>query len=286
MTGLMTLDFKKIFGIYSSKEQLLGDLISSESPVSEEEFIDKIYLENKDPNMSIDTLNIFLKSNEDNNSILIDSVDILSGEHSKELSYCISRNGNYEFVLENSLGEQASIQLINNTLEEINDDYIITSDNHDLLISGDTIIYDNEIDGNIYSSNSYIAMVYKNGNCFTVAPGTQGKLPDNFVIPYVVSYTEVIGIGDSTGNSGILKQPYLESIEIPETVRIIEKNSFLNCTALETITIPNNVTYIGDNAFAGCTNLSFIYFKKGQNNRPIGEPWGAPNSNITIADID
>lgn len=50
----------------------------------------------------------------------------------------------------------------------------------------------------------------------------------------------------------------LKSIEIPNSVIIIERDAFNSCYALENIVIPDSVTKIGDGAFWECTSLKSI----------------------------
>ncbi len=51
----------------------------------------------------------------------------------------------------------------------------------------------------------------------------------------------------------------VSSFVIPDTVRCIYNNAFLNC-GIKDITIPNSVVVIGDRAFAGCKKLSSVTF--------------------------
>lgn len=50
----------------------------------------------------------------------------------------------------------------------------------------------------------------------------------------------------------------LESVTIPNTVRSIGLEAFVNSAALRSVTIPEGVTSIGDKAFAGCVSLQSI----------------------------
>lgn len=52
---------------------------------------------------------------------------------------------------------------------------------------------------------------------------------------------------------------------IPNTVKKINKEAFLNKTSLRKITIPSSVEYIGENAFAGCSNLQEVVFETNEN---------------------
>ncbi len=50
----------------------------------------------------------------------------------------------------------------------------------------------------------------------------------------------------------------LESVYLPNTLKIIGDNAFYNCTSLIDIVIPEGVTTIGDRAFKNCTLLEYI----------------------------
>ena len=50
----------------------------------------------------------------------------------------------------------------------------------------------------------------------------------------------------------------ITSIILPNSLKIIDLNTFCGCTGLASIIIPENVTSIGSGAFSGCTNLASI----------------------------
>ena len=52
--------------------------------------------------------------------------------------------------------------------------------------------------------------------------------------------------------------PYVTSVIIPESLKIIPLGAFQMCTGLTSITIPNTVTSIGEYAFEGCSYLKSI----------------------------
>ena len=52
--------------------------------------------------------------------------------------------------------------------------------------------------------------------------------------------------------------PYVTSVIIPESLKIIPLGAFRMCTGLTSITIPNTVTSIGEVAFEGCSSLKSI----------------------------
>lgn len=55
----------------------------------------------------------------------------------------------------------------------------------------------------------------------------------------------------------------IRSVEIPDTVTVIEPYAFMNCTNLETVVIPDGVDTISYGAFAGCGRLESIDLPEG-----------------------
>ena len=62
----------------------------------------------------------------------------------------------------------------------------------------------------------------------------------------------------------------ITSIELPQSLRIIEENVFYQCTDLTSISIPGSVTNIGYNAFYECTSLRTVNFEEGDADLNIG----------------
>lgn len=60
------------------------------------------------------------------------------------------------------------------------------------------------------------------------------------------------------GNSCFANCKELESIIIPQKVKLLGKECFENCQSLESITFPNNIEKIGSYCFAYCTKLTSI----------------------------
>ena len=56
--------------------------------------------------------------------------------------------------------------------------------------------------------------------------------------------------------------PYLTSVKIPSTVRIIGDMAFAGCYRLTSVNIPDNVEYIGEAAFSTCEELTSITIPK------------------------
>lgn len=64
--------------------------------------------------------------------------------------------------------------------------------------------------------------------------------------------------------SSLMKScPGIESIVIPDTVKIIGSEAFSNCENLKSVTLPASLTEIGYEAFKKCTNLQKIEFPEG-----------------------
>ncbi len=53
----------------------------------------------------------------------------------------------------------------------------------------------------------------------------------------------------------------VKKIVLPETVKEIGKNAFMNCVALEDIVLPSSLEHIRSQAFYGCTSLKSVHIK-------------------------
>ena len=69
-------------------------------------------------------------------------------------------------------------------------------------------------------------------------------------------------------------QNNMTSINLPNSINKIGY-SLESCAALTKIDIPNSVKEIADNAFLNCVNLSTININKKESSI-TGAPWGAP----------
>ena len=47
----------------------------------------------------------------------------------------------------------------------------------------------------------------------------------------------------------------VSSVTVPDSVKFVGQNAFLECAGLESFKMPSAVTYIDDSAFAGCAKL-------------------------------
>ncbi len=96
---------------------------------------------------------------------------------------------------------------------------------------------DNQPDGLVYLGK--FAYKYK------------GTMPDNTQIE-IIEGTKGIACSTFSKSTG------LTSINIPESVTIIEDYAFYGCTGLTSIIIPETVTSIGENAFYNCSSLTSV----------------------------
>ena len=103
--------------------------------------------------------------------------------------------------------------------------------------------YYKSVDGNIYSKDGKLLVIY--------APG---KNETSFVIPDGVT---------SIGESAFYSCDSLTSVEIPDSVTAIGEWVFYGCTSLTSIVIPHSVTSIGDFAFSSCDSLTSIIIGNG-----------------------
>jgi uncharacterized protein (UPF0333 family) len=78
------------------------------------------------------------------------------------------------------------------------------------------------------------------------------------VIPSIFNHLEVEGI-KSYAFSGNNK---IESIYIPDSVKVIYPNAFSNCLSLKNVRLSNNCSEIGDAAFYFCDNLRSVIIPK------------------------
>ena len=97
--------------------------------------------------------------------------------------------------------------------------------------------YDNLPDGEVYINNTLYR--YK------------GTAPENTKIVVKDGTTRIAGFT-------FWNQSNIVSVELPQTLTVIEHSAFEECTQLNSVTIPYYVTFIGANAFAECTSLTEV----------------------------
>ncbi len=121
----------------------------------------------------------------------------------------------------------------NSEVFEINNNIVASAELETLTYDGfEYIIYDDDT----------IRIIQYTGNDTSVT------------IPSEIDGKKVNSIGDSAFENN----KNLVSVKFPNTVDIIDKYTFLDCTNLTSIEIPNSVTGIGIGAFGNCTSLTNI----------------------------
>jgi hypothetical protein len=86
------------------------------------------------------------------------------------------------------------------------------------------------------------------------------KYRGNISIPSTVSHNDTLYTVTEIGYRAFCSCGLLESVTIPNTVKIIGEDAFYECDTLKTITIPEGVTTIGEHAFEICRDLTSVTF--------------------------
>ena len=60
---------------------------------------------------------------------------------------------------------------------------------------------------------------------------------------------EVLGVDDGRWSSGVFQESAVEDVQLPHTLKRIERHAFDNCWDLRSITLPDNLEYIGMGCF-------------------------------------
>lgn len=79
----------------------------------------------------------------------------------------------------------------------------------------------------------------------------------DFAIPETFEYGGDLYVTVAVGQSAFLKCA-LKSVEIPESVEVIESSAFAECGNLDEIFLPDSVVEIGDEAFYLCGGLRYL----------------------------
>ena len=93
------------------------------------------------------------------------------------------------------------------------------------------------------------------------------------IIPSEVEGTTVTHIGEEVFKNNL----QLAVITIPDSIKVIEKEAFYQCSNLNTLNIPNGVEEIGSYAFYGCVGLSEITIPESVISMGYGAFGGIPN---------
>ena len=121
--------------------------------------------------------------------------------------------------------------------------------------------YYKSIDGNLYSKDGKILILYAIGKTethFTI-PDSVTRIEDR--VFYNCSGLTSITMGNpvtSIGEYAFYNCSSLTSITIPDSVTSIGDNAFENCSGLTGVTIGEGVTSIGSSAFENCSNLKSV----------------------------
>ena len=95
------------------------------------------------------------------------------------------------------------------------------------------------------------------GYIVSACPQTAGG---NLTIPATYNGLPVVGIGVKAFENC----ENLTSVRVPDSVTVIDWDSFYGCTALTSINIPDGITLIGSGAFYGCGNLTYNTYDNGK----------------------
>ncbi len=168
------------------------------------------------------------------------------------------------------------------TLDDISDRWGLSSDDVEKAIreSGKTVDWDNSNSGSSSSgSSSSGTAAWSNLLSFTVkVDGTleltncSGKIDEvPAVYPENIRYSvnnpfatgnEVIDYKNtpvtSIGDWAFANNKYVETVEIPDSIKKIGKGAFYNCVKLQSITIPEDVTALSANTFEKCLYLEEV----------------------------
>ena len=118
-----------------------------------------------------------------------------------------------------------------------------------------------DFDSYFYGENSDAAKNLTSGNFnYSSYEGKYALIEDytgrekNLVIPEKIDSLSVIGIG----RSAFIRDTFLKSITLPDSLLYIADDAFLLCTKLEEVNFGKSLKIIGGGAFSYCTSLKKI----------------------------
>ncbi len=85
----------------------------------------------------------------------------------------------------------------------------------------------------------------------------------HIVIPSTIEYESDIYTVTTIGVSAFARTTEVQSVVLPETIKIIESKAFSTCVNLDSILIPNQVETIAESTFESCTNLKYVHLGDG-----------------------
>ncbi len=117
-----------------------------------------------------------------------------------------------------------------------------------------------QIQASIYDSASglYFQRVEGTADQVEVTPDPSYKNKTSVVVPSSITDSENTYTVVSVGGGAFANCVNLETVSLPESIRLIWKAAFMNCEGLMNINIPEGVTVLGNGAFKGCIRLGLV----------------------------
>ena len=130
---------------------------------------------------------------------------------------------------------------------------------NDIIVSGvvaqDTNGIVGHIENGVFSSNPYIEEVVINSNIKSIGSNAFAWCS------HLTKVTFDSGVNiEAIGDYAFAGCPSLESIKLPEGVKVIGQCAFQNCRKLKSVTFPSSLVSIGSSAFQWCTVLDNVKF--------------------------
>ncbi|MBO5851993.1 MAG: leucine-rich repeat domain-containing protein [Clostridia bacterium] len=125
---------------------------------------------------------------------------------------------------------------------------------------GSTFVYYQRYDG--YNEELYYRDV---GNNNIAIAGLRNEELEELVIPEKIDGKTVVEI-----DFYAFRKDGIRSVEMPNTIEVIDKNAFIECEQLEEITISSSLKEVKKGAFVNCANLTTVSFT-GNGEIAIGE---------------
>lgn len=88
---------------------------------------------------------------------------------------------------------------------------------------------------------------------YAVAKGT--ATASHIEVPAIYQNQKVV----SVASLGFSSMSSLETIDLPETIKLLGNSSFSSSSNLSTISLPNSLSEIGDNVFSYCHSLAYLF---------------------------
>lgn len=199
--------------------------------------------------LSLSNTNIFDKANEAIDEYNLKQVQSLATL--KWLDAYYDKDINTEEEYEDYIREALENEGVNTKIYDIEADetHVTITPKLDLdsIVANEELNGTTEIGGIKYTITKGVASV----------TGYTDKLPNEVVIPAVITYENTLCRVMSVGNSAFMKNTNITSVIIEEGVTSIGYETFKGCTSL-TIAIPHGVISIGMNAFDNCSSLITI----------------------------